>query len=136
MKNQIPTYGKQIKIKLVEIGTTQKAISQKISMSSKYLNKIITGRRSGTTYLPSIERTLNTTEAKTTNFTSYGTMVKRKLIEKDMTQVELAEMCKCSKQYLHKILTGERSGEKYLDAINTILGISNYVAPNKKNRGL
>ena len=42
---------------------------------------------------------------------------------KDMTQVELAVLLGCSKQYLHKILAGERSGRKYMEAIARILGI-------------
>jgi len=55
--------------------------------------------------------------------TAFGQEVKKKLIEKDMTQVELASLVGCNKQYLHKILTGERSGKKYVEIISEILSI-------------
>jgi len=45
------------------------------------------------------------------------------LIELNMTQVELEEMVGTSKQYLGKILHGVRSGAKYLESINSILGL-------------
>lgn len=56
-------------------------------------------------------------------FTSFGRIVKKRLIDKDMTQVELAALVGCTKQYLHKILCGERSGKKYIDEIVKILEI-------------
>lgn len=55
--------------------------------------------------------------------TQYGKDVKHKLIEMNMTQVELAEQIGTSKQYLGKILFGERSGTMYLDKLNEILHI-------------
>ena len=55
--------------------------------------------------------------------TDFGKKVKKRLIDKDMTQAELAELIGCERQYLYKILVGERSGEKYKEAISMILGI-------------
>lgn len=55
--------------------------------------------------------------------TPYGKQVKHKLIELNMTQVELAELVGTSKQYLGKILFGERSGNMYLDQIDQILNL-------------
>ena len=40
-----------------------------------------------------------------------------------MTQAQLAAMIGCGNQYLHKILIGERSGDKYKEAISVILEI-------------
>lgn len=60
---------------------------------------------------------------KRTGLTPFGKKVRKRLIDKDMTQVELAVLLGCSKQYLHKILAGERSGRKYMEAIARILGI-------------
>ncbi len=60
---------------------------------------------------------------KQTKLTPFGKEVRKKLIDKDMTQVELALLLGCNKQYLQKILTGERSGKKYIDEIMKILGI-------------
>lgn len=54
--------------------------------------------------------------------TAYGKEVKHRLIELNMTQVELAEQIGTSKQYLGKILFGERSGEMYLEKINQVIG--------------
>lgn len=51
-------------------------------------------------------------------------LVKIRLIELEMTQVELAKALGTSKQYLHLILTGERSGEKYIEKIKEILKIN------------
>lgn len=53
--------------------------------------------------------------------TPYGKDVKHRLIEMNMTQVELAEQIGTSKQYLGKILFGERAGTMYLDKISQIL---------------
>ena len=55
--------------------------------------------------------------------TPYGKEVKHRLIEKNMTQVELAEMVGTSKQYLGKILFGERAGTMYLEKIEQVLGV-------------
>lgn len=55
--------------------------------------------------------------------TPYGKSVKHRLIELNMTQVELAESVGTSKQYLGKILFGERSGTMYLEKINQVLHI-------------
>lgn len=55
--------------------------------------------------------------------TSYGKQVKHRLIEMNMTQVELAEQVGTSKQYLGKILFGERSGTIYLDKIDQVLNL-------------
>ena len=55
--------------------------------------------------------------------TDFGKVVKKKLIDKDMTQAQLAAMIGCGNQYLHKILVGERSGDKYKEEISVILEI-------------
>lgn len=55
--------------------------------------------------------------------TPLGKEIKKKLVDKDMTQVELAEQIGVRNTYITKILTGERSGEKYLPEICVILGI-------------
>lgn len=65
--------------------------------------------------------------ARRVELTSFGKQVKKKLIDKNMTQMELANMLKCKKQYLYKILTGERSGEKYIEKIVEILEIDEAV---------
>lgn len=56
--------------------------------------------------------------------TQYGKQVKHKLIELNMTQVELAEQVGTSKQYLGKILFGERAGTMYLEKIDQVLSLS------------
>ena len=56
--------------------------------------------------------------------TQYGKQVKHKLIEMNMTQVELAEQIGTSKQYLGKILYGERAGTMYLESIDQVLNLS------------
>lgn len=55
--------------------------------------------------------------------TPFGKEVRKRLIDKGMTQVELATLIGCKKQYVYKILCGERSGEKYIEEIAKILDI-------------
>ena len=55
--------------------------------------------------------------------TPFGKEVRKKLIDKGMTQVELAALIGCTKQYVYKILCGERSGRKYIEEIAKILDI-------------
>ena len=57
---------------------------------------------------------------KQTRLTPFGRKVRKRLIDKNMTQVELAALLGCNKQY---ILVGERSGKKYIEAISRILDI-------------
>ena len=59
--------------------------------------------------------------AKQTRLTPFGKRVRKRLIDKNMTQVELAALLGCNKQYIHKILSGERSGKKYIEEIVRIL---------------
>ena len=65
--------------------------------------------------------------ARRVELTPFGKRVKKRLIDKNMTQMELANMLKCNKQYLYKILSGERSGEKYFEKIADILEINEAV---------
>ena len=61
--------------------------------------------------------------SKQVKLTPFGRNVRKRLIDKNMTQVELASLLGCSKQYIHKILIGERSGKKYVEIISKILDI-------------
>lgn len=55
--------------------------------------------------------------------TPFGVLVKKTLVEKGMTQVELAEEVGTSNKYLNLILYGDRSGEKYINGIARILDL-------------
>ena len=48
-------------------------------------------------------------KTKQQKLTPFGKKVRKRLIDKGMTQVELAALLGCNKQYIHKILVGERS---------------------------
>ena len=61
---------------------------------------------------------------KRSDYSSLGKVIKKKLIDKDMTAKELAGALGITPQYLNKILHGERSGEKYIQAIRQILDIA------------
>lgn len=52
-----------------------------------------------------------------------GKQIKKSLIDKGMTQRELADQMGTTPQYLNKILHGERSGAKYREKICELLGI-------------
>lgn len=53
--------------------------------------------------------------------TTAGKRIKKRLIDKGMTQTQLAEQIGCSKQYLNNVMHGFRSGKKYLPKIYEIL---------------
>ena len=55
--------------------------------------------------------------------TPLGKDIKKKLADKDMSQVELAERVGTSKSYLNRIMRGGKSGEKYLTAICIVLDL-------------
>ena len=58
--------------------------------------------------------------------TPMGKEIKRRLVELEMSQEELATSVGCSPQYINHIIYGERSGEKYLEQIFLILGMDEY----------
>ncbi|MBS3994811.1 MAG: helix-turn-helix transcriptional regulator [Alkaliphilus sp.] len=60
---------------------------------------------------------------KKRRLTPFGDKVKERLIQMNMTQKTLAETVGTSNVYLSMILYGERSGEKYIDAIKEILDL-------------
>ena len=53
--------------------------------------------------------------------TNYGMKVKKRLVDLEMTQVQLAEAVGTSKNYLNLILHGDRSGDKYVERIVKVL---------------
>lgn len=67
-------------------------------------------------------------KAEQQKLTAFGRMIKKRLIDMELTQVELAAMLGTNKQYIQKILCGERSGKKYIEEISRILGIEIDVA--------
>jgi len=62
-------------------------------------------------------------KARYRELTPFGKVVRKRLIDMNMTQVELAEMVGTNKQYLNHILCGERSGQKYVGEISKLLNI-------------
>lgn len=60
---------------------------------------------------------------KCRNITPIGQAIRLKLIERNMTQEELSAKIGCSTKYLWLIMSGERSGRKYLAALKKELGI-------------
>lgn len=61
---------------------------------------------------------------RNTNLTPLGREIKYKLIDRGMTQRELAAALGITPQYITKILSGQRSGERYILKICTILDIN------------
>ena len=55
--------------------------------------------------------------------TKFGRIIKKRLIDKGMTQVQLANEIGVSDKYLNLIIYGERSGKKYIHIMVTTLGI-------------
>lgn len=53
----------------------------------------------------------------------FSIVVKKRLVELDMTQRELADEVGMDEKYLTEILRGRRSGAKYKQAITEILGL-------------
>ncbi|ASN72398.1 hypothetical protein 10S7_21 [uncultured Caudovirales phage] len=58
---------------------------------------------------------------KTRKLTPLGVVIKKALIDKGMTQVQLADNLGVNPKYINLILHGERSGKKYLDDIANLL---------------
>lgn len=54
-KNKLTNYGKDIKVRLLELGMTQTSLAEKIGCSSGYLNRILMGDRKGKKYYDKIE---------------------------------------------------------------------------------
>ena len=55
---------------------------------------------------------------------AYGKRIKKRLIDLNMTQVELARQLGISKQYMRRIISRDRSGNTYRKRIEEILNNS------------
>lgn len=55
--------------------------------------------------------------------TPFGITVKKRLVERGMTQIQLAEEVGTSNKYMNLILYGDRTGEKYIQKIASVLEI-------------
>ena len=55
---------------------------------------------------------------------AYGKRIKKRLIDLNMTQVELARQLGISMQYMRRIISGDRSGNTYRERIEEILNNS------------
>lgn len=60
---------------------------------------------------------------KRRKLTPFGILVRKRLLDLGMTQVQLAEQLGTTKNYLNRIMSGERSGKKYLSNIISILNL-------------
>lgn len=60
---------------------------------------------------------MESTTLRVSKSTKLGKSIKKRLIEKDMTQRQLAERVGVSNVYLNQIISGQRSGKKYLEDI-------------------
>lgn len=60
---------------------------------------------------------------KKRRLTPFGERIKERLVDINMTQKQLAKKLGTSNAYLSMILYGERSGEKYINEMKSILGI-------------
>lgn len=67
---------------------------------------------------------------KKSGLTPLGKEIKKRIIDKGMTQTELAAAVGTSLKYLGHIIHGRKSGEKYIDKIADLLDIdiSKFVA--------
>lgn len=55
--------------------------------------------------------------------TPFGKSVKKRMIDLGMAHAELCKACDCGQTYMSDILTGRRSGEKYVPRICKVLSI-------------
>lgn len=67
---------------------------------------------------------IDTSQVNKREYSSFGKKIKKQLIDKNMTAKQLADALGTTPQYLNKIIHGERSGEKYIEAIKSILDIA------------
>ncbi|MBD5089262.1 MAG: helix-turn-helix transcriptional regulator [Clostridiales bacterium] len=67
---------------------------------------------------------MDTSQLNKREYSSFGREIKKQLIDKNMTAKQLADALGTTPQYLNKIIHGERSGEKYIEAIKSILDIA------------
>ncbi|WMJ86255.1 helix-turn-helix transcriptional regulator [Anaerocolumna sp. MB42-C2] len=68
---------------------------------------------------------------KSRKLTPLGAEIKKCLVDKEMTQKELAKIIGVSPKYIHLILYGERSGKKYIPAILSYLGLDSDIIKDK-----
>lgn len=63
-------------------------------------------------------------QSNTRKYSAFGKKIMIQLINKNMTAKQLADTLGITPQYLNKIIHGERSGKKYIEAIKSILDLA------------
>lgn len=58
MKKDISDFGKEIKIRLIQLNMTQRSLADKVGVNENYLTDIVNGRRSGKKYRTAITAVL------------------------------------------------------------------------------
>lgn len=62
-------------------------------------------------------------ESMSKDTTPLGKVIKKRLIDQGMTQIQLAEIVGTSPKYLSLIIRGDRTGRKYMPRIIDVLGM-------------
>ena len=62
-------------------------------------------------------------QTRTRRYSAFGKLIVNQLVNKGMTAKQLADELGTTPQYLSKIIHGDRSGGKYIEAIRRILDI-------------
>lgn len=62
---------------------------------------------------------------KKNELTDFGILIRKKLLEKNMSLTELAKAIETKPEYLSYILHGKRTGKKYIKRIEEILELKN-----------
>lgn len=69
---------------------------------------------------------------KRRKLTPFGAEIKKCLVDRQMTQKELAKKIGVSPKYINLIIYGERSGKKYIPAILSYLGLDSGIVDGQK----
>ena len=72
---------------------------------------------------------------KRRKLTPLGAEIKKSLVDRQMTQRELAEKIGVSPKYINLIIYGERSGKKYIPEIVSLLGLDSNIVNDQELDG-
>lgn len=127
---KLSRWGKDVRIALINRNMSIKELSEALGLSYAVVSGVINGTYSNSTYKDIAEKinealgTEGWPERVSTPSNAWCKAVKKALIDKDISLIDIASQLGVSRDTVSLIVNGKRRDDEIIDAINRKLGIT------------